>query len=63
MIYKERVVVKNRFLLVFSASMGNGHNQAARAFIKAWEKNYPLQSQFIDFLAHATIADKFSQWS
>ena len=55
--------MKNRFLLVFSASIGNGHNQAARAFIKAWEKNYPLQSQFIDFLADATIADKFSQWS
>ena len=53
----------HKYLLVFSASIGSGHNQAARAFIAAWEKQYPGQSRFIDFLAPQTIPDRFSQWA
>lgn len=52
----------NRHLLVFSASIGNGHNQAAKAFIAAWEKKHPNQSQFIDFVGHQTALDRLSQW-
>lgn len=54
--------MKNRYLLVFSASIGNGHNQAAKAFLEAWEKEHPLQGQFIDFLKDQTIFDRFIQW-
>lgn len=54
--------MKNRYLLVFSASIGSGHNQAAKAFLEAWEQKYPMQGQFVDFLKEQTIFDRLTQW-
>lgn len=54
--------MKNRYLLVFSASIGNGHNQAAKAFLEAWEEKYPMQGQFVDFLKEQTVFDRLTQW-
>lgn len=54
--------MKNRYLLVFSASIGNGHNQAAKAFLEAWEQKHPMQGQFVDFLKDQTLFDRFIQW-
>ena len=59
---KGGISMTNRHLLVFSASIGNGHNQAAKAFITAWEKMYPQQSEFIDFVSHQTAMDRLAQW-
>lgn len=49
-------------LLIFSVSIGSGHNQAAKAFIAAWNKSHISQATFIDFLESQTILDRFSQW-
>lgn len=48
-------------LLVFSVSIGSGHNQAAKAFISAWNQTSTSPAIFVDFLESQTIWDRFSQ--
>lgn len=54
--------MEQHHLMVISSSIGNGHNQAAKAFISGWEANSYGSAHFIDFLETQTLPDRFVQW-
>ncbi len=54
--------MEQHHLMVISSSIGNGHNQAAKAFISGWEASGYGSAHFIDFLEAQTPPDRFAQW-
>ena len=54
--------MEQHHLMVISSSIGNGHNQAAKAFISGWESSGYGSAHFIDFLEAQTPPDRFAQW-